>query len=330
MVLSWRQVHTAAAAEAARAHRQLGIDPTLPVDALGALHTAGILVLRRRLDGVAGLYLPGDAAGGIPGVLINVVHPPTKQRFTAAHELWHHRRDRAVVLDTETEWIARGEDRHSDRERLAEAFAAWFLMPRRLVAASLALLDLKVAELDADGVYALALTMGTSYAATVYHLGAMGLIDGATRDRLAKVPPQRIKRALDAPGVTGDAWKDIRVVRLRSGEDGREVRAELGDGVVVEVPEAPSSGFVWEVASVAPGVALVGDEFRAPEERALGGRGWHRFLLRVDAAGQQQVRLDLRRPWRSGPAAESVQVGITAEPAPTPGIVQPRVLVPAA
>jgi Zn-dependent peptidase ImmA (M78 family) len=113
VALSWRQVHLAAAAEAARAHRELGIDPTQPVDPLAALDTSGVLVFRRRLDGVAGLYLPAKVAGGVPGVLINVVHPATKQRFTAAHELWHHRRDRAVVLDIETEWMARGEDRHT-------------------------------------------------------------------------------------------------------------------------------------------------------------------------------------------------------------------------
>src|SRR6266508_3092921 len=137
MPLSWPQVHRIAATEAMRAHRELHIDPTRRVDPLAALDAAGLLVIRRRLYGVAGLYLPGHAAGGPAGVLINVVHPPTKQRFTAAHELWHHRRDREAVLDADTEWIARGENRHSDRERLAEAFAAWFLMPRRLVRAVL-------------------------------------------------------------------------------------------------------------------------------------------------------------------------------------------------
>jgi predicted secreted protein len=203
-------------------------------------------------------------------------------------------------------------------------------MPRRLVMASVAQLGLNVAELDADGAYALALAMGTSYAATIHHLGDTGLIDRATRDRLARVPPQRIKRGLSTPGATGDAWKDIRVVRLRNGEVGREVRAEQGDAVVVEVPEVPSSGYVWEAASLSSGLALAADEYRAPEMPALGGRGWHRFLVRVDGAGHQLLRLDLRRTWQAGPPEESIQVDITAEPVPTPGIVEPRVLVPAA
>lgn len=331
MALSWRQVHLAAAAEAVRAHRDLGIDSSRPVDPLAALDAAGVLVFRRRLDGVAGLYLPGDATGGAPGVLINVVHPPTKQRFTAAHELWHHRRDRMVALDTETEWIARGgQQPHPDRERLAEAFAAWFLMPRKLVEASVGQLRLNLVELDADGAYALALAMGTSYAATVYHLADMGLIDAATRSRLAQVPPQRIKRNLSPPGVASDSWKDIRVVRFQTGEDVHDVQAEEGDAVVIEVPETPSSGYVWEVALVADGLAPVGDEYRAAEPRALGGRGWHRFLVRVDTAGYQLLRLDLRRPWEAGPAVESIQVGVTAAPAPAPGIVRPQALVPAA
>ncbi len=312
MALPWQQVHLIAATEAARAHREMSVDPARPIDPFAALDRAGVLVFRRRLDGVAGLYLPGDVAGGVPGVLINVAHPPTKQRFTAAHELWHHRRDREVVFDTETEWIARGEDHHADRERLAEAFAAWFLMPRQLVTASLARLGLSAARLDAEGAYAPVPAMETSYVATVHHLGDMRLIDQATRDRLARILPQRIKHGLGGPGATEDAWKDIHVVRMRGDERGRDVRAKQGDALVIEASEAPSSGYVWEAAAVAPGLVLVGDEFLAPDAPTLGGRGWHRFIIRVDAPGHQSLRLDLRRPWETRPAVESLQFDITA------------------
>ncbi len=133
MPMPWSQVHTIAATEAGRAHRELGINLEQVVDPIAALHASGLPVLRRRLDRLAGAYLTGDIVDGSAGVLINVAHPLTKQRFTAAHELCHHRRDRHIALDEDTEWLSRGENGASDRERIAEAFASWFLMPKPLV-----------------------------------------------------------------------------------------------------------------------------------------------------------------------------------------------------
>src|SRR5205823_4956456 len=108
MPLTWSRVHLIAAMEASRAHRELQVDPSRRVDPFEALETAGVLVMRQPLDRLAGLYLPRAQVGGSkPGVLINAVHPLSKQRFTAAHELAHHRRDRQAVLDADTEWIGR-------------------------------------------------------------------------------------------------------------------------------------------------------------------------------------------------------------------------------
>src|SRR6266567_3398359 len=134
MALSWRQIHLTALAEATRTHRDLEIDTERRIDPFAALELSGVLVMRRALDHLAGMYIPADLTDeGIPGVLVNVMHPASKQRYTAAHELSHHRRDRQLVLDRDTEWMGRGENRGSDTERFAEAFAAWFLMPSRLV-----------------------------------------------------------------------------------------------------------------------------------------------------------------------------------------------------
>lgn len=325
MPLPWDRVHLIAAREAARAFLQLGVDTTRRVDPFAALEAEGVLALRRPLDRVAGMYLPGD--GGRPGALINVLHPPSKQRFTAAHELAHHRRDRLAVLDQETEWIARGVGPESDRERIAEAFAAWFLMPRRLVEATLSRLGLQTNRLDAEGAYALSLELGTSYAATVRHLADMRLLSSQQRDRLLRTAPQAIKRALGALDAVADAWRDVWLVR--PAQPDRELGVREGDALWVELPEAPSSGYRWQPAAVPEGLSLVRDEYRAPSEApALGGRGTHRFLFRVDAAGERQMRLEMRRPWqREAVPAEEHRVRIAAEPKPTAGVVSPRLLI---
>ncbi len=302
------------------------MDTSRPIDPFAALDAAGVLVFRRRLDHLAGLYLPPDPRDGraIPAVLINVAHPPSKQRFTAAHELGHHLRDHAIILDSDTEMLARGATPASDRERLAEAFAAWFLMPRRLVLDTLTILDLRPDGLDADGAYALALALGTSYAATVRHLADMGVLTTRQSEQLLRVAPQAIKRDRGGSDVVADSWKDVHrvlVTRLDA------VTTVEGDAIVLEAPEIPSSGYVWQAPAPPAGLTLVRDDYLASGGDEIGGRGWRRFLFRVDAPGRGDVILEKRRPWQRGAAIETARVAVTASPPPAPGIVQPRVLV---
>ncbi len=329
MTLPWSQVHLIAAREAERAFRDLAVDTSRRIDPFDALQAAGVLVIRRPLDGLAGMYLPGDPArGDRPGVLINVLHPISKQRFSAAHELAHHRRDREIVLDVETEWVARGSELLTDQERIAEAFAAWFLMPKRLVTATLQHLGLRAEYLDAEAAYSLSLELGTSYAATVRHLTDLRLIDAARRDALLHVAPQTIKTGLEALQALRDAWRDIWL--LRSPDPERRIAVQEGDAIVVEVPEAPSSGYIWQMGPASDGLTLIRDEYRAPDsEASLGGGGVHRFLFRVETPGQREVRLEMRRPWQRGARpAEFRHVEIAAAAKPAPGMVHPRMLLP--
>ena len=325
MSLSWSRIHLLAAREASRAHRDLGVDTTRQIDPFAALDRAGVLVLRRRLDHMAGLYLPPDPRDGrdVPAVLVNVAHPPSKQRFTAAHELGHHRRDHDISLDNDTEWLARGEAPASERERMAEAFAAWFLMPKRLVVATLTAQNLQADSLTADGAYALSLELGTSYAATVRHLADMGLLTTRRSEQLLRIAPQSIKKELGGLDVAADTRRDVHLFHI--GRPDASVAILEGDALVLEAPETPSSGFLWQVTPLV-GLALVRDEYRSPDA-ALGGRGWRRFLFRAESPGQWDVALELRRPWQHGAAAETVRVTVVARPQPVPGLVQPQLLV---
>lgn len=329
MARSWQAIHRIAAAEAMRAHRDLDIDTTRPIDPFAALERSGVLVMRQRMDRLAGAYLPANPADGSPpGVLINVAHPLSRQRYTAAHELWHHRRDRDLVFDTETEWITRGDGGRPERERLAEAFAAWFLMPRRLVEATLHLLGLTSETLDEQGVYALSLELGTSYAATLGHLVGMQVISPTVHDRLRRVTPRAIKQTLGALDVAADAWKDIRLIG--PGDRARAVAALEGDVLVVEVPEVPSSGYLWRAAQVPENLSLVRDEYRAATSEALGGEGVHRFVFRVLGSGRHPIQLELGRPWQRERTVDARAVEVISEALPAAGIVHPSSLVGAA
>lgn len=161
MPLPWQKVHLTAMREALRAHQELGTDLSRQIDPFVALEASGVLPMRDRLDSLAGIYLPGDVAEGtFPGALINVSHPLSKQRYTAAHELSHHRRDRRLIMDRETEWLDRTSgDVAPDHERIAEAFAAWFLMPRSLVEHFLTFLNYSLENLTSAQAYGLSLEL---------------------------------------------------------------------------------------------------------------------------------------------------------------------------
>lgn len=327
MALTWAQVHRLAMLEAARAFSQLGIDRTLRIDPFRALEAEGVLVIRRPLDHLAGIYLPAGGSGdGAPGVLVNISHPVSRQRFTAAHELAHHRRDREAVLDEDTEFIARGETSLLDRERIADAFAAWFLMPKELISHSLLKLGLDVDGLDPVGAYGLALECGTSYEATVRHLAHMRLITESHRDSLLRIQPQRVKRSLGALDVASDSRRDVWIVK--AAHDVAKAEVQEGDALVVEVEDLPSSGYVWQPATVSDGLSLVRDDYpEGGQPRLLGGNSLHRFMFRVLSAGRSDVHLVLRRPWQDAAPADERFVEVDAEPRPTVGVVNPLMLV---
>lgn len=325
MAISRSQIHLGAVLEARRAHRNLGIDPTRRIDPFEALQRSGVVVIRQRLDNVAGLYLPGEPNEGRPdGILINSAHPLSKQRYTAAHELSHHLHDRQAVLDADTDWLARNGAGQSAKELFAEVFAAWFLMPKQLVQSTLVRLEIEPAGLDGPGAYTLALELGTSYRATVHHLGTMGLIGRAHRQRLLALQPQSIKQDLGASDIAADAWKNVWLVG--SSQDRQWIWPEEGDAVVLTFPEIPSSGYLWQAADVPPWLELVRSEYQVPAEEFAGGRGQRRFLFRVSGRGHQQVRFAMARPWESDGPIEAFQLDVAAQPKAERGEVKPELL----
>jgi Zn-dependent peptidase ImmA (M78 family)/DNA-binding XRE family transcriptional regulator len=111
-----------------------------PIDVLDLCGRCGVLVLtrsfRETLSGLVFAYEDGAVIG------INTDQPPTRQRFTMAHELAHYLlRHHERSSDNEDRFhidLAEGPPPGFDwrAERAANAFAADLLMPRRLMAAA--------------------------------------------------------------------------------------------------------------------------------------------------------------------------------------------------
>lgn len=207
-VTTWQDAHRIANIAAAQAHHALGIDvSTPPIDVTAAIATAGVALMWQPMPRVFGVYV--NEPGARPGILVNAGVPNGARRHTAAHELGHHQMkhttsvDDGSTIDTsagdehDSGFPARGQRAWADQEKAAEAFAAWFLMPRRAVAAALEMVGLERPRTALD-VYRLSLILGTSYRSTLRQLPNLHLAHRNNCREWATVAPGRLKARLDA------------------------------------------------------------------------------------------------------------------------------------
>ena len=225
--MKWRDAQREGMFAAADAHDALRLDVTQRVDVYSALTRLDIAVMARPLRGVAGLFIPSSGDRGA-GVLISSLHPPARQRFTAAHELGHHWLGHEASLDVGIELFARTGTKGSlpADEMIAESFASWFLMPTEAVERTLEALNRPHASTPAD-VYAVSLRLGTSYLATTHHMKTLGLVDPHVSRGWEKVAPRRIKAMLSKDACLPASRKDVWA--LWSWDNGRTLQFLAGN-----------------------------------------------------------------------------------------------------
>jgi Zn-dependent peptidase ImmA (M78 family)/predicted secreted protein len=281
---------TAGIGAALLAHKRYGIDRTDRVDVFSVLRRAGAEVFFRPLYKICGAYLPSQ--GHSAGVLINSNLPLSRQRYTAAHEFGHIFLNHAAISVDETTGGSLEERRHwSDEESIADAFAAFFLMPPPLVDRSLA--DLGVTTLSAETVYLLSLKMGTSYQATVNHLQTLRKLSSVQAATFLRVRPKQIKtRITESVASRHDVWT------LDEHWNGQRAYPAIEDTIVVRLPETPTSGYAWVWRRNPEILRMVRDGF-ADEPRADVGGGRVRELVLEVSSDEHPEKIDLerRQPW---------------------------------
>jgi Zn-dependent peptidase ImmA (M78 family)/predicted secreted protein len=311
-VITWRRAHLVGALEAGRARRRLGFTSDEPADPIDALTRFGVVVLRRPLSGLAGAYLPSVELSA-PGVVLNANHPVAKQTYTAAHELAHHLLHSEIALDVETEWIARDRRIGSSAERIAEAFAAWFLMPLGLVRNILDSIGATGPRFEPDDVYQTALRLGTSFAATAWHLAALRLTPLVEARRLVAIAPASIKQGLLHGLIQQVGRRDVWSVYVNEGT----MRPYVDDLVTTELVEHLSAGYSWRVSPPASLklVAEQSSDTAAPD--VFGSPALYRAVFEVASPGRGELVLTEGRVWDPHDSATRVTI---VDPVPMPHI----------
>jgi Zn-dependent peptidase ImmA (M78 family) len=330
-VTTWTDAHQRAAVLASQVHADLNVDLTKPVDVFGAADRLGLVLAFTDLGPTSGIYIPGKRSNGI---LIHSGHPRTRQRYTAGHELGHHMFGHALERDIDPEdELRRNMQGLSDQEKEAEAFGAWFLMPRRLIRAGLSELGIGTVSSPFD-VYSLSLWLGTSYTATARHLGTTRLITNAQANQWARIAPKSIKSALAGRHVPDDMRNDVWWIDAEMGV--RHIEARPGDRLVVTATEVPSSGFAWRVDGHPANLAVIADSFDEnvlslgptadSDPELLGGSSRHAFVFAVgNSAERLVVRLELviDQPWSPEPVSDRLALTVAVNP-PLLGIQVPE------
>ena len=278
-MLSWQQANQVANMASAQALAQLNVNLDAPrVDIAEAIHRAGITLMWQPLPKLFGAYL--NQPGAEAGIIVNNRLPRGARRHTAAHELGHAWLDHTTsaddgstinaALDGDPLPAANRRRVWSDKEKAAEAFAAWFLMPRRVVAAALRVLNLERPK-TAEDVYRLSLLLGTSYLSTLRHLPNLRLASTQSCGDWARIAPGVLKGRLDAFAVQPGSRR-LDVWQLTPRYDGLRLHLEPGDRIVL-----PSSGSARDAA----GLDLPDWVRRVPRRTAETSRGSSSGVLEV-------------------------------------------------
>jgi Zn-dependent peptidase ImmA (M78 family) len=277
-VSTWLHAHRTANLAAAQAHGDLDVGPSrFPIDVYGAIERTGVMLMWRRLPRAFGMYVNNPAAQ--PGILINNQLEPAVQRHTAAHELGHHCLRHGNRIDLDLDPLTTPRRGWTEVEKAAEAFAVWFLMPRRAVAAALALLGLNRPRLP-EHVYQLSLLLGTPYRTTVRHLVNIRLAGNQQANSWMAAQPYRIKQRIDPgprpPSRKPDVWW---VDRRMSG---------------VTLQASPGDRFVIDPWGTAVTLHLTGaiDQLTSSDDPAAVGR----LVAEVDTAAKGLVEVTVGAP----------------------------------
>jgi hypothetical protein len=242
----WRQAHQQAMIAAAEAHEEARVDSFSRIDVFEAVSELGMKLTFRPLAGCAALYLP-SVLGSRPGAVVHVGHPLALQRFSAAHELGHH------VFGHGAQVVREGEPRPRQaspppEEMLAEAFAAWFLMPPEAAEVALERLGLDAVRFP-DDAYALSLRLGTSFKATCIHLESLKQLKRQVATEWSQRALKPVKEAMTTIPPPGGWRNDLWLVRPEEAEPAPPLTVRAGDRLLFTLPAG------WELDELPPGAS---------------------------------------------------------------------------
>lgn len=169
---------------------ELGLDPFAPVNPYAIAERLGIRVSFLEVS-MEGFY----ANQNPPRILLSARRPVARRAFTCAHEIGHHHFGHGSIIDNLQEDDRA--DSQKPEEVLANAFAAFLLMPSVGVRGAFSRRNWDAKNAAPAELFAIACQYGVGYNTLVQHL-CRGTRDipASRRDSLLRSTPQRIRAEL--------------------------------------------------------------------------------------------------------------------------------------
>lgn len=88
-------------------------------------------------------------------------------------------------------------------------------------------------------------------------------------------------------------------IKLTRNDNGKTVEAQVGESVVIELPENPTTGYIWTLdVKEGTGIAYLSNSmYVAANNSAIGGGGMRKFIINVQSTGIATIDIKLRHPW---------------------------------
>jgi Zn-dependent peptidase ImmA (M78 family)/predicted secreted protein len=289
---------------ASRLHVQLGMREKMKarggnIDVFTATLDLDVPLILRKLDGLLGAYMPEP----ISGILVTTERPLSIQRFTAAHELGHHRLAHLPSLDNEEDVLRRmampGMNAGPNMQEVeADAFAVTFLMPKWLIAWHCQRQGWLARDLaEPSQAYQLALRLGASYEATTWTLERHRLIGPLQGRALRSVQPRQMKadllREYRPKDYRGDVWL------LSERDAGTRIDGSRNDHFVLRLNEHSGGGYLWNIEELrTSGLAIVRDDRETVDHEGIGGPVTRSVTAALEQAQRGEISLAESRPWQ--------------------------------
>lgn len=216
----------------------LGLDLTQRIDVFDAVDRLGLWVSFLPLQNLLGAVVPE----GEGGVLITSERSAAVQRYTAAHEIGHWILDQdRLALDGEQEILGTSP---IERERQAQIFAGYFLMPPPLIHGTAARYGIRRKNVPTPAqVYLTARDLGASYEAVARQLQNLDYYSWSVLTSLLRVRPLAAKKEAAYGLRPRDGRADVWPVEPHRAEEHLDV--EVGDEIVLNLPENRTTGYRW-------------------------------------------------------------------------------------
>lgn len=173
------------------ARTKAGIDLKSPTCIYGLCDAHGVMVRFNDIN-MEGMY---DRTAK-PRIHVSALRPLARRTFTCAHELGHHVFGHGSTIDELREDESNAAIRPPN-EVMADAFAAFVLMPTLGIREAFKKRDLQPNSASAQDIYAIACNFGVGQATLVNHLAyGVGMINSEQRSRLGAFTPKMIRTKL--------------------------------------------------------------------------------------------------------------------------------------